>query len=143
MKLPWYVISKGLVFDSFPILGKATAQSIGPFIFMPVGIYKNLRSQQPDPRHVALLIHEETHRKRQKEVGFIKFSLQYIFNPKFRFTEELLAVKEAMKYLKKNKIPFDFESKAKFMSSYVYLWPVSKDYAKNELKKVWDNILLI
>lgn len=140
MELPWYVISKGKIFDAIPVLGKATAQSIGPFIFLPSVIYKDLKSSNPNPKHIALIIHEETHRVRQKEVGFVKFGIQYLFNPKFRFAEELRAVKEAMKYLKTNNVPFDFENKAKFMSSFVYLWPVSKHYAEGELKKVWDSL---
>jgi len=73
-------------------------------------------------------------------MGILKFGFQYLFNSKFRFQEELLAVKEAMKYLKKRKIPFDFDKSAKFLSSYVYLWPVSKKYAKKELKKVWEEV---
>lgn len=73
-------------------------------------------------------------------MGFMKFGVRYIFNSGFRFEEELLAVKEAMKYLKKRKIPFDFDKSAKFLSSYVYLWPVSKKFAETELKKVWDEL---
>lgn len=138
MKLPWYVISKGSILHHFPLIGKSTAQSLGPIILVPDPIYKDLQTDSPHPKHIALLIHEETHRKRQKEMGILKFAYHYIFDSKFRFQEELLAVKEAMKYLKKNKISFDFDRNAKFLSSYVYLWPVSKKYAEKELKKVWD-----
>ena len=140
MKLPWYVLSKGSLLDSIPLLGKSTANSIGPLIFVPATIYKDLKSQNPNPKHIALLIHEVTHRKRQKEIGFVKFGLQYIFNSKFRFNEELLAVKEGMKYLKMNNIAFDFSKNAKFLSSYVYLWPVSKEYAEKELRKIWEEL---
>ena len=117
-----------------------TAQSIGPFIFVPNDVYRNLRSEKPTPKNIALLIHEETHRKRQKEMGYLKFACHYLSNPKFRFQEELLAIKEAMKYLKKNNIAFDFARKAKILSSFVYLWPVSKEYAEIELRKAWDEV---
>ena len=140
MKLPWYVISKGSLLRHLPLIGKSTAQSIGSIILIPNPIYRDLQTDNPNPKHVALLIHEETHRNRQKEMGVLKFGCQYLFNSKFRFQEELLAVKEAMRYLKKNKIPFDFDRNAKFISSYVYLWPVSKEYAEKELKKVWDDL---
>ena len=140
MKLPWYVISKGSLLHHLPLIGKSTAQSLGPIILIPDNIYRDLKSQKPNPRHIALLIHEETHRKRQKKIGYLKFAYKYLFDSKFRFQEELLAVKEAMRYLKSMKIAFDFEKKAKFLSSYVYLWPVSKEYAEKELHKVWDEI---
>lgn len=140
MILPWYVISKGTLLDSIPLLGESTANSIGPLIFIPQAIYKDLKSQNPNPKHVALFIHEETHSKRQKAMGFIKFGIQYIFNSRFRFEEELIAVKEAIRYLKKNKIQFEFDKNAKFMSSFVYLWPVSKNYAEKELRKVWNEL---
>lgn len=135
MKLPWYLFSKGPLLHHLPLIGKLTAQSLGPIIFIPDPIYRDLKTDQPNPKHIALLIHEETHRRRQKEIGILKFAYQYLFNSKFRFQEELSAVKEAMKYLKKNQIAFDFNKNAKFFSSYVYLWPVSKEYAKIELKK--------
>lgn len=140
MKLPWYVIAKGTLLQHLPLIGKSTAQSIWPLIFIPELIYRDLKTDEPNPRHVALLIHEEMHRKRQIEIGLVKFGLKYIFDSRFRFAEELLAVKEAMKYLKKNNIPFDFDRNAKFLSSYVYLWPVSTEFAEKELRKIWDTL---
>lgn len=140
MKLPWYVLSKGSLLHNLPLIGKSTAQSLGPIILLPDNIYQDLKLENPNPKHLALLIHEETHRKRQKEMGYLKFAFKYLFNSNFRFQEELLAVKEAMRYLKKNHVPFDFDKNAKFLSSYVYLWPVSKEYAEKELQKVWDEI---
>ncbi len=140
MKLPWYVISKGSLLHHFPFIGKTTAQSLGLIILIPDPIYRDLQTDHPNPKHIALLIHEETHRKRQKEIGILKFAYQYLFKSTFRFQEELLAVREGMKYLKKNKITFDFEKNAMFLSDYIYLWPVSKEYTKKELKKVWDEI---
>lgn len=140
MKLPWYVISKGSFFHHIPLIGKSTAQSLGPIILVPDPIYRDLTTDTPHPKHIALLIHEETHRKRQHEIGFWTFSYKYIFNSTFRFQEELLAIKESMKYLKKQHMPYDFNKNAQFLASYIYLWPVTKEYAEKELKKVWAEI---
>lgn len=140
MKLPAYVRSKGLLLQNIPIIGNSTAQCIGEFIFLPDSIYKDLQTDQPDPKNIALLIHEETHRKRQKEMGNLKFALLYLINPRFRFQEELLATKEAMKYLKQSGIPFDFERSAKILSSYLYFWPVTKERAAEELEKIWEEV---
>ena len=71
-------------------------------------------------------------------MGWLVFGTKYLFSSKFRFSEELIAVKEAMKYLKKNHLSFNFDKKARTLSSYLYLWPVPKDYAEKELKRVWD-----
>lgn len=140
MKLPRHIVAKSRLLGKFPWLGRGTANSIGPLILIPQHIYKDLESDSPAPHHVALLIHEETHRRRQKELGYLKFGVQYLFNAKFRFNEELLAVKEAMKFLKKNNIVFEFDRNATVLSSYLYLWPVSKEYAESQLKKIWDEI---
>lgn len=137
MKLPWYIFSKGRFLHHFPWIGKLTAQSLGPIILIPDNVYRDLKTRNPNPKHIALLIHEETHRKRQKKMGYLKFAFRYVFDSKFRFQEELLAVEEGMKYLKKKKIPFDFDKYAKFLSSNIYLWPVSKKYAEQELKRIW------
>lgn len=140
MKLPGYVISKGRFLHYLPLIGRSTAQSLGPIILIPDPIYQDLQTEHPNPKHTALLIHEETHRRRQKEMGILQFAYRYLFDSKFRFQEELVAVKEAMKYLKKNKIVFDFDKNAQFLSGYVYLWPVSEEYAEKELKKIWDKL---
>ena len=140
MKLPGYIFPKPQFGKYVPFFGTNVAYNVGPFIFLPKDIYKDLEKDNPKPEHIALLIHEETHRKRQKEIGFVKFGLQYIFNPKYRFNEELIATKEGMRYLKKHKRPFDFDKRASLMSGFLYLWPVSKYYAKKELEKVWDEV---
>lgn len=140
MKLPRYVISKGSLLHHIPLIGKSTAQSLGSIILVPDQIYRDLQTDNPHPKNIALLIHEETHRKRQNEMGFWTFSYKYVFNSTFRFQEELLAIKESMKYLKKQHIAYDFRKNAKFLASYIYLWPVSKEYAEKELKKAWAEI---
>lgn len=117
-----------------------TAQAISPFIFVTDEVYKSLSSENPNPRYVAALEHEKKHIEREKELGFIKFGTKYLFSPEFRFQEEMLATKEGMKYLKKNKLNFDTARSAKFMSSWLYLWMVSYERAKRELDKAWGEI---
>jgi hypothetical protein len=112
-----------------------TAQAIEPNIYLPKKIHDNLNSKNPDPKNLAILIHEQTHIKRQKEMGLLKWGIKYIFLPKFRFEEEILAIKAQMRYLKKRKIKFDIEKSAKYLSSWLYLRPVSYKIAKKELKR--------
>lgn len=140
MKLPNYVRPKPGFFKYIPALKDYTANSIYPWIFIPRDIYDDLKSDVPNDKHVALLIHESTHYKRQKSIGWFKFGIKYLIFSEFRFNEELVAVKEAMKYLKSKKIKFDFDRKARHLSSHLYLWPVSKEYAEKQLRRVWNEI---
>jgi len=138
MKLPSYVKPKPGYFKFIPVLSNYTANSIYPRIFIPQDIYEDLVRPKPDQRHIALLVHEEAHFQRQKAMGWLLFGTKYLFSSKFRFNEELLAVKEAMKYLKRNKNYFTFDRSSKNLSSHLYLWPVSKRYDEKELRKLWD-----
>ena len=121
-------------------MNKYTAQAIYPNIYFPKEIYLKLSSPNPDPKYIAALIHEQEHIKRQKNEGWIKWGMKYIFSPKFRFEEELIAIKASMRYLKKKKIGFDIEKKAEILSGWLYLWPVSYSTAREELKKIWGEI---
>ena len=140
MKLGKYIKPKPWFFKFVPILSKYTANSLYSYIFVPHDVYEDLKSQNPNYRHRALLIHEETHRERQRKMGWFVFGVNYLFSSKFRFNEELLAVREAMRFLKKNNISFDFEKSSRLLSSYLYLWPVSKHYAKRELERLWEEV---
>ena len=119
--------------DFIPWLSSYTAQAIYPNIFVSKEVYEDLSRSKPNHKFVAVLEHERKHIERQKELGFIKFGIGYLFSTKFRFQEEFLAIKEGMKYLKKNKLTFDTERSAKYLSSWLYLWMVSYDEAKKEL----------
>lgn len=97
-------------------------------------------STKPNPLYIAALIHEQTHIERQKKLGLLKWGLKYVFFPKFRFNEELEAIKAQMVYLKKHKKEFNFEKRARFLSGWLYYWPVSYRVAKKELERVWKEI---
>lgn len=118
-----------------------TAQAISPYIFVTKEVYEKLASRNPNPRFIAVLEHEKKHIERQKELGFLEFGIKYLFSPEFRFQEELLADKEGMKYLKKNKLDFDTARSVKFLSSWLYLWMVPHERAKKELDKLWSGIV--
>lgn len=138
MPLKSYVKVKSGWWKLIPWLNKYTANAIYPNVYLPKEIYDNLKSQNPDPRNVATLIHEETHLKREKEIGPVRFGIKYLLSSKFRFNEELEAHKEAFKFLKRRKIKPNIERTAKFLSGWIYLWPVSFEIAKKELEKAWE-----
>lgn len=107
---------------------------------MQPDIYQDLKSNNPNPESIGVLIHEQTHVKRNQELGVLKFGVKYIFSPKFRFNEELIATKAQFRFYKQNKIKPDIKKRAKALSGWVYFWPVSYDYAFKELKRVWEEI---
>ena len=63
----------------------------------------------------------------------------YLISPSFRFKEELEAIRASMKYLKRKDVQFDTSKRAKYLSSWLYLWCVSYDIAKEELDKAWKD----
>lgn len=133
MKLNKNIKPKIGLWKLIPFLAEKTAHGIYPNVYLPQGIYDNLKSKTPNPYNVALLLHEQEHIKRQKEKGVIIWLLKYIFIPKFRFEEELKADISKIKYLKGKRLNFDIEKRAKQLSSWIYLWPVSYNEAKVKL----------
>jgi hypothetical protein len=128
-KWPWIVL---------PILGTYTAHAIYPNIYIPKHLHNNLISKNPKPKYVAILIHEQTHIERQKKMGWFIWELKYCFSNKFRFKEELEAIKAGMKYMKTKNEKIDTTKIAKFLSSYLYLWCTNFKKAKKELDKAWQ-----
>lgn len=134
------VKKKPKLWDLIPWLFSYTAQAIYPNIFVSERVWENLSRIRSNAYYVAALEHEKKHIERQKKLGFFNFGVKYLFLPKFRFKEELFAIKASMKYLKEKKLNFDIEGKAKFLSSWLYLWMISYDRAKEELEKAWEDI---
>jgi len=139
MKLPTNVRVKKGLWNIFPFT-KYTAQAIYPNIYFTKDVYENLKSDKPNPRYIAALKHEQTHIERQKETGWIIWGLKYTFSPKFRFNEELEAIKSSMKYLKRVRGNFDVARSAKFLSSWLYLWCISYNKAKEQLDRCWKEV---
>lgn len=137
MKLSSNVKPKNFVWSMLPF-SRYTAQAIYPNIYITKEVYENLKSNKPNPRYIAALKHEQTHIEHQKKMGWIKWRLSYVLLPKFRFNEELEAIKSSMRYLKERKNNFDTKRNAKFLSSWLYLWCVSYKKAKYELDKAWQ-----
>lgn len=139
MKLPNNVKIKDFPWTVLPVLSTYTAHTIYPNVYVPKHIYEDLLSKNPNPKSVSVLIHEQTHIKRQRQMGWFVWGLRYCFLGSFRFEEELVAIKESMKYMKERKIDWDTKRTAKFLSGYLYLWCVPYKKAKFELDKAWKN----
>jgi len=139
MILPNNVKPKTFLWNLFPF-SKYTAQAIYPNIYFRREVFENLKSDNPNPRYIAALKHEQTHIERQKKEGWFRWGLRYIFSPKYRFNEELEAIKASMKYLKEINSTFDADRSAKYLSGWLYLWCGSYKKAKAELDKVWQGL---
>jgi hypothetical protein len=140
MELPENVKVKPRFWEFLPWLSSYTAQAIYPNIYFSRKALKRLSIPNPDPIYVAALIHEQEHIKRQKKEGWFKWGLKYVFSGRFRFSEELEAIRSSMKYLKEKKIRLDINKRARYLSSWLYFWPVSYERAKKELGKMWGEI---
>lgn len=136
MKLPKNVKKLPQFLSKFPYRGFAC----GSLIFFRPDIYKDLISNETSPENVGILIHEQTHVRRIKKSNWIIWGARYWLEPKFRFNEEMEATKEHMKYLKERNLKFDIEKRARHLSGWLYLWPVSFNVAKLALQKLWDNL---
>lgn len=135
-KVPDNIRPKIGLWKIFPYLANKTAHGVYPYVYLPVKIYDDILSTKPNPWNVALLIHEEEHLRRQIDVGPILWLIKYLVSPKFRFTEELAADKPQIQYLKKMNLEFDIDKRARLLSGWLYLWPVSYKIAREELKKI-------
>lgn len=136
MKLNKNIKPKIGLWKLIPFLANKTAHGVYPNVYLPQRIYEDLKSDNPNLYNLALLFHEQEHVKRQKEQGIINWILKYVFSPKFRFNEEIIADIPKIKYLKSKKLEFDIEKRAKQLSSWIYLWSTSYKEAKEKLDKL-------
>ena len=137
MVLPKNVRVKSGLWNLFPWFSNKTAQGIYPNVYLPKYVYESLISNSPSPWHTALLLHEEEHIKRQKKFGPKKWMLKYLFVPRFRFDEEIAADIPKLKYLKSKKLSPYTIKRARQLSGWLYLWPVSYKTARQELERIW------
>lgn len=136
MQLPSYVKPKPRWWCFIPWLS-GTATVIGTRIYLPRKTYRDFFQEHPSPFSIATLEHELVHRRRQIEIGIVRFSLQYVFFRSFRFREEIFAIREQMAHLKNAGEVFNINARARELSSWVYLWAASYKRAKAALEKLW------
>jgi hypothetical protein len=134
------VKKKPILWRFLPWLYQYTAQALYPNIYVSSEVFANLQPKNPNPKCLAILEHEKKHLERQAKIGLFPFGVKYLFLPKFRLKEELLAIKEGMKVYKENGLKFDIDRSAYFLSSWLYLWMTSFENAKKELEKIWDQL---
>ncbi len=63
-----------------------------------------------------------------------------MFSKAFRLEQELIPIKEQMKFLKKNKKNYDIERKANHFSGKEYQCVLTKEGATKKLTNLWNNI---
>jgi hypothetical protein len=126
--------------NRIPFLQHTGGVALYPYIFLNAIYYHDLLSNNTKPKTMYALIHEQEHIRRAKIKGAFLWLLRYIFSPGFRVNEELEADREAMKYWKSQRLPYDFDSRARSLSGLLYLWPISEKEAYQKLFKIWREI---
>jgi hypothetical protein len=126
--------------NRIPFFKKTGGVALYPYIFLNTISYTDLLTKNPKPKTLYALIHEQEHIRRAKAKEPILWILLYVFSPSFRVNEELEADREAMKYWKSQGLEYDFDLRARSLSSYLYLWPTSQKEAKQKLLKIWSEI---
>lgn len=132
-KIPWF--GKYL-----PRFETKMASTFYPNIYLTEEDYNDYFSENPSIRVQAIVIHEQYHLKKWKEIGLIKFGLLYLFSKKFILEQELLAIKEQMKFLKQHDEVYDIERKAQHFSGKEYWHLLKIDEARNLLTDLWNSI---
>lgn len=126
--------------EKIPLLNKIGGSAAYPYILLKREFYEDLLSKIPKPKSRYVLIHEQTHIQRAKEMGPILWMLKYGIVPSFRVNEELAADLPAMRYWKSKKLTYDIDRRAKFLSGSLYFWPISFEDAKRRLTRQWNKI---
>lgn len=130
---PWFI-------ELLPWIGRGTCTALYPNVWLPKNVYLDVFSYKPNPYYIATLIHEQEHINRARKLGPFWFNFLYVFSGQFRFEEEMAAIRPQMIYLKSRGLNFDIESRAKYLSGWLYLWPVPYRKAYDRLKELWDEV---
>ncbi len=138
MKLPSYVKPYPKIWKLLPFVKEFGGNSIYPTIYLREDFYRDLLRDNPHLRSIALLKHEESHRKRQQEIGLLRFLLKNYFSRSARLEEELTAYQVSMQIWKKHGLEFPIEYLAKNLSGWMYLWATSYKNARKKLEKMWE-----
>src|SRR5690349_15364617 len=90
-----------------PLVGSDLTLTKYPSIYLPEHVYARWVNNRMTFQDEAMIIHETVHFRRQREMGLIHYYLKYIFNRSFRLHEELVAIREQMKFLKQHAQHYD------------------------------------
>ena len=140
MKLPYYAKPNPWFFKYIPILRSSRGNYFPFATYLRQDIYKDLKSKNPSAESLSVWIHEQSHRKSGKNLGWLMFGLKYWFSRRFRFEEELAGYIAMMPILKKNGVKFDFDGVAKALSGGFYQWATNYKTARKELDSAWKKI---
>lgn len=129
---------KPKLFDLLRHEGYGISTALYPNVYLSAAVYEGLHTDNPDPYHVSVLIHEEEHIQRIKRYGIFRWYARYLWSRRFRVEEELAAYRSQFTYLKAKDLTFNFARVARGLSSWQYLWAVSYTEALERLQKLWD-----
>ena len=130
---------KPSVINRLPGIGRNTGTVLYPKIYLSQPLYEDAMSARPSPNTIALILHEQEHLRRIKSTGAFKWYVRYILSRKFRVTEEIAAYKPQLLYLRKNSIVVDLDQKARVLSGWLYLWPITHAEAHRKLTEIWES----
>jgi len=120
---PKFLKFLGLIYNS--------AQVIYPHIIIPQSLKQKL--EDLDPESISIFEHEKFHLMRMKKLGVCQWYFKYIFSPKFRLKEEVLAYKKQFEVLRNYNIDFNEDKYSKILSSWTYLKMIDEQEAKRLL----------
>ncbi len=111
-----------------------SAQVFGKVILVPKHLHDSYIKE--DIFATSIIEHELVHIERMYERGVLVWYLLYLTSAKFRLNEELEAIRIEAKYLKEHGYTFDYETKARYLSSWLYLKMITYQNAVTILKDI-------
>jgi hypothetical protein len=138
--LPSNIKRKPWLIDQLPWVGRGTSTALYPNVWLSAQTYDDLVGAYPDPYNVALLLHEQEHITRMKQMRPIRWVLRYMTSNRFRFEEELAALHPQFAYIKHEGLDFNMEHRARVLSGWLYFWPVGNEEALRRLNQLWDKV---
>lgn len=130
-KKPWW---------TFLYMRRASAFTTLDKIYVNKKIFKQIKNNDLSVKNKAILEHEITHIKRFRKFGLWEVEIRYWLDKNFRYEEEIAAIENQMKVIKKHGKKYDFEKTAKSLSGFGYLWCVNYNKALKDLKNIWNNL---
>lgn len=129
-----------LFWKYLPFFDTTMASTIYINIYLKEDDYNDYFSEHPSVLVQSIVIHEKCHVEKWQEIGLFKFGFLYFFSKKFRLEQELLAIKEQMKFLKQHDEIYDIERKARHFSGKDYRYLLKIDEARKVLTDLWQSI---